>query len=107
MDLFIALFAAVLVAVMLEAVGWARRRHAAAEGADAEPTSARERSVERTLLRLAAAVFAGFVLGGVTAGMLERGLGVEAIELFTWRANALIAAWTGVVWWYLVRRAPF
>ena len=104
-DLFIALFAAVLVAVVLEAVGWARRRRTTAE--DAEVTNPREQTVERTLLRLAAAVFAGFVLGGVTAGMLERGLEVEAIELFTWRANALIAAWTGVVWWYLVRRAPF
>ena len=94
-----------LVACALEFVGWLRRRRRQRAQEEATGAAASHYDVVwRTLTRLAVAVFAGFVLGGVTAGVLERALGLPDIELFTWRANALIAKWTGLAWWYISTR---
>lgn len=54
-------------------------------------------------VRLIVSPLAGFLLGGLTAGLLEAG-GEESIEFGSTLANVLIVGWTVVVWLFLSRR---
>ncbi len=57
----------------------------------------------RTVMQLLLSAAIGFVLGGMTAGFLER-MGAENIEFMSITANLLIAFWTALVWLLLSRR---
>ncbi len=74
-----------------------------ASRSSADPASS-EHSMWVTIRRLALAGFVGFILGGVTAGMLERIYGLDDIPFGSLTATLLIAGWVVVVWLLMERR---
>lgn len=76
-----------------------RAEQVVAAGPDAAPAAPKS-PAGGTILRLLLATLIGFVMGGITAGLLEE-MGVEDIAFGSLLANTLIAIWTGFVWWLL------
>ena len=104
--IILGLLCAAVVAGLLEYAGRrrAKRKQAAPdEGAPQTAAGADFDTAWKTIVRLFWSVSIGFVLGGLTAGILEE-LGTGEIEFMSFLANALIAFWTALVWWYVSRR---